>query len=63
MRAIVDARKAMKSARKALEKIERDKINCGRKDYKGVRTVKCLPSGEMCEACKGIYDAKRDDTI
>ena len=63
MHAIVDARKAIKSARKALEKIERDKINCGRKDYKGVRTVKCLPSGEMCEACKGIYDAKRDDTI
>ena len=59
MHAIVDARNAIRKARKVLEKQEQDKINCGRKDYKGVRTVKCLTSGEMCEACKGIYDAKR----
>jgi hypothetical protein len=56
MHAIVDARKAIKSARKALEKIERDKIECPKfKDYRGQRMTKCLSDGTQCQACAKLY--------
>ena len=44
MHAIVDARNAIRKARKLLEKQEQDRIACPKsKDYKGVRLTKCLP--------------------
>ena len=52
MHAIVDARNAIRKARKLLEKQEQDRIACPKfKEYKGVRLTKCLPDGTQCEAC------------
>jgi len=56
MRAITDARKAVKSARKLLEKQAQDRIECPKfKDYKGQRLTKCLPDGTQCQACAKLY--------
>ena len=56
MRAITDARKAVKSARKLLEKQAQDRIECPKfKDYKGQRLTKCLPDGTQCAACSAKF--------
>jgi len=56
MRAIVDARNAIRKARKLLEKQEQDRIACPKsKEYKGVRLTKCLPDGTQCAACAKLY--------
>ncbi len=56
MHAIVDARNAIRKARKLLEKQEQDKIECPKfKDYKGQKLTKCLPSGEQCAACDAKF--------
>lgn len=54
--AIVDARKAVKSARKLLEKQAQDRIECPKfKDYRGQRMTKCLSDGTQCQACAKLY--------
>jgi hypothetical protein len=56
MRAITDARKAVKSARKLLEKQAQDRIECPKfKDYAGKRLSKCLADGTQCAACAKLY--------
>ena len=56
MRAITDARKAVKSARKLLEKQAQDRIECPKfKDYAGKRLSKCLADGTQCVACSAKY--------
>ena len=56
MHAIVDARNAIRKARKLLEKQEQDRIACPKsKEYKGVRLTKCLPDGTQCAACAKLY--------
>ena len=56
MHAIVDARNAIRKARKLLEKQEQDRIACPKsKEYKGVRITKCLPDGTQCAACRAKF--------
>jgi hypothetical protein len=56
MRAITDARKAVESARKLLEKQAQDRIECPKfKDYAGKRLSKCLADGTQCAACSAKY--------
>ena len=56
MHTIVDARKAVKSARKLLEKQAQDRIECPKfKDYAGKRLSKCLADGTQCVACSAKY--------
>jgi hypothetical protein len=56
MHAIVDARNAIRKARKLLEKQEQDRIACPKsKEYKGVRLTKCLPDGTQCAACSAKF--------
>jgi hypothetical protein len=56
MRAITDARKAVKSARKLLEKQAQDRIECPKfKDYLGKRLSKCFADGSQCQACSTKY--------
>jgi hypothetical protein len=56
MRAITDARKAVKSARKLLEKQAQDRIECPKfKDYAGKRLSKCLADGTQCAACSAKF--------
>ena len=56
MHAITDARKAVKSARKLLEKQAQDRIECPKfKDYAGKRLSKCFADGSQCQACAKLY--------
>jgi hypothetical protein len=56
---MLDIRKAIRAEAKALDKLERDKIECPKsKDYQGVRRTKCLPDGTQCEACKRVWEEK-----
>ena len=61
--AIVDARNAIRKARKLLEKQEQDRIACPKsKEYKGVRLTKCLPDGTQCAACSAKFKENHDGT-